>query len=203
MADREFRSLDDILNDPDLDDIIKPLEKKPKRVVTDPDVQALQEVETWVKENGRKPENTRTDLKERSMFHKLKGMIKKYSKLKDYDSMGLLVQEEPNVYDQLAKEVKKDVNTKEFNTLDDVLNDDSILFDGLEDLTTSDPNFFDTKKVTRKSAKHTEKAAQRKKWPTLLNIRQCFNKFSETLQVADGRCFRSKTMRFCCIIFMS
>ena len=63
MADREFRSLDDILNDPDLDDIIKPLEKKPKRVVTDPDVQALQEVETWVKENGRKPENTRTDLK--------------------------------------------------------------------------------------------------------------------------------------------
>lgn len=96
------------------------------------------------------------------MFHKLKGMIKKYSKLKDYDSMGLLVQEEPNVYDQLEKEVKKDINTKEFNTLDDVLNDDSILFDGLEDLTTSDPNFFDTKKVTRKSAKYTEKAAQRK-----------------------------------------
>ncbi|MGZ1264917.1 hypothetical protein ACXO7L_06595 [Lactobacillus delbrueckii subsp. bulgaricus] len=130
-------------------------------------------------------------------------MIKKYSKLKDYDSMGLLVQEDPNVYDQLEKEVKKDINTKEFNTLDDVLNDDSILFDGLEDLTTSDPNFFDTKKVTRKSAKYTEKAAQRKKWLTLLNIRQCFNKFSETLLVDDGRCFRSKIMRFCCIIIMS
>ena len=185
MADREFRSLDDILDDPDLDDIIKPLEKKPKRVTSDPDVQALQEVETWVKENGRKPENTRTDLKERSMFHKLKGMIKKYSKLKDYDSMGLLVQEEPNVYDQLEKEVKKDINTKEFSTLDDVLNDDSILFDGLEDLTTSDPNFFDTKKVTRKSSKHTEKAAQRKKMADFAEYKAMFQQVQRDL--ASGR----------------
>lgn len=185
MAENEFRSLDDIFADPDLDDILKPIEKKPKKVATDPDVQALQEVEKWVKENGRKPENTRSDLKERSMFHKLKGMIKKYNKLKDYDTMGLLVQEEPTVYDKLAEEVKKDTNTKEFNTLDDILNDDSILFDGLDDLTVSDPNIFDTKKVTRKSAKYTEKVATRQKMANFAEYKAKFRQIQSDL--ASGR----------------
>ncbi len=185
MAENEFRSLDDIFADPDLDAILKRIEKKPKKIATDPDVQALQEVEKWVKENGRKPENTRSDLKERSMFHKLKGMIKKYNKLKDYDTMGLLVQEEPTVYDKLAEEVKKDTNTKEFNTLDDILNDDSILFDGLDDLTVSDPNIFDTKKVTRKSAKYTEKVATRQKMANFAEYKAKFRQIQSDL--ASGR----------------
>ena len=57
MADKSYRTLDDILNDPDLDELLKPLQKKVKPVAVDPDVQAFQEVEDWVKANGRKPQN--------------------------------------------------------------------------------------------------------------------------------------------------
>lgn len=163
MADKEFRSIEDILEDPDLDDIIKPLEKKAKPIATDPDVQALQEVEDWVKENGRKPENTRKDLKERSMFHKLKGMMKKYTKLKPYDTMGLLIQEDTSKLDKLKDEIKEDTNTAGFSTLDDVLGDNSVLFDDLDKMDSLDTNFFNTEKVTRKAPTYTEKFAQRHK----------------------------------------
>ncbi|OXC09268.1 hypothetical protein AYP76_00210 [Ligilactobacillus agilis] len=163
MADKSYRTLDDILNDPDLDELLKPLQKKVKPVAVDPDVQAFQEVEDWVKANGRKPKNTRTDLKERSMYHKLKGMLKKYDKLHSYDTLGLLVQEEVSVYDKLADEVKQDTNTKSFNTLADILDDDSVLFADLDSESNFDSNLFKTEKVTRKRTVAPEKVAQRQK----------------------------------------
>ena len=163
MADKSYRTLDDILNDPDLDELLKPLQKKVKPVAVDPDVQAFQEVEDWVKANGRKPQNTRTDLKERSMYHKLKGMLKKYDKLHTYDTLGLLVQEEVSVYDKLADEVKQDTNTKSFNTLADILDDDSVLFADLDTESNFDSNLFKTEKVTRKRTVAPEKVAQRQK----------------------------------------
>lgn len=164
MANREYRTVDDIFNDPDLEELLKPIEKNTKKsVVIDPDVRELQEIENWYKENGRKPEKSRVDLKERSLFNKLNRLIGSYDKLKDFDTYGLLVQESPDVYDQLADEVKQDVNTKSFNSLDDILNDDSVLFSGLDENNSFNVNLFNTEKVTRKQENNPEKRAQRQK----------------------------------------
>lgn len=161
MTDKQYRNLDDIFSDPELDEILKPLEKKAKPKSVDPDVRAFEEVQDWVKEHGRKPENTRTDLTERRMFHRLKGMQKKYDKLHDYDKVGLLVEENTSIYETLAEEVKRDTNTKTFETLDDVLNDDSILFDDIDNIGQEEPKLFDTEKVTRKQDNAPDKIAHR------------------------------------------
>ena len=142
MEIKEYRSIDDILNDPDLDDLIEPVEERKKRVSVNYDVKSLQEIEEWVRKNNRMPQDSRNDLKERSMYHKLLGLKRKGNELKEYDSLGLLVEEESTAYDKLKDEIKKDVNGRGFNSLDDVLNDDSVLFEDLDDV--------DSTKVTRK-----------------------------------------------------
>lgn len=150
MESNEYRSIDDILNDPDLDDLIEPVEEKKKRISVNPDVQSLHEIEEWVRKNARMPQNSEDNLNERSMYHKLLGLQKKASELREYDSLGLLVEEEPTAYDKLNDEIKKDVNGGGFNSLDDVLNDDSVLFEDLDDVDPEEINFFNTTKVTRK-----------------------------------------------------
>lgn len=150
MEIKEYRSIDDILNDPDLDDLIEPVEKSKKRVSVNYDVKSLQEIEEWVRKNNRMPQDSRNDLKERSMYHKLLGLQRKGNELKEYDSLGLLVEEESTAYDKLKDEIKKDVNGGGFNSLDDVLNDDSVLFEDLDDVDSEEINFFNTTKVTRK-----------------------------------------------------
>lgn len=170
MAEQQYRTIDDIFKDPDLDQLLAPLEKKPKSKAMDPDIHSFDEVQGWVREHGRKPENTRTDLTERRMFHRLKGLRKKYDKLHDYDELGLLVSEDTNVYSALAEEVKRDTNTKTFETLDDILNDDSILFDDLDDAGTVDLKLFDTEKVTRKQDNKPDSIAKRQKSSGLFRI---------------------------------
>lgn len=150
MEIKEYRSIDDILNDPDLDDLIEPVEERKKRVSVNYDVKSLQEIEEWVRKNNRMPQDSRNDLKERSMYHKLLGLKRKGNELKEYDSLGLLVEEESTAYDKLKDEIKKDVNGGGFNSLDDVLNDDSVLFEDLDDVDSEEINFFNTTKVTRK-----------------------------------------------------
>lgn len=49
MEIKEYRSIDDILNDPDLDDLIEPVEERKKRVSVNYDVKSLQEIEEWVR----------------------------------------------------------------------------------------------------------------------------------------------------------
>ena len=101
MADKEIRTLDDILNDDALDELLKPLQKPKKTTPIDPDIQIFKDIEEWVKKHGRRPEQSRKNLKERSMFSKLKGLQKKVAKLQPYDSMGLLVAEESTVLEQI------------------------------------------------------------------------------------------------------
>lgn len=187
MAERQYRTIDDIFNDPDLDQLLAPLEKKPKSKATDPDIHFFEEVQGWVKKHGRKPENTRTDLTERRMFHRLKGLQKKYDKLHDYDELGLLVSEDTNVYSVLAEEVKRDTNTntKTFETLDDILNDDSILFDNLDDAGVADLKLFDTEKVTRKQNNKPDSIAKRQKVADFSEYKQLFKKIQSDL--ASGR----------------
>ncbi|MDF4143116.1 GIY-YIG nuclease family protein [Lactobacillus kefiranofaciens] len=126
---RPIRSLDDIFNDPAADELLA----KPKKVqVTyDPEVEKFKEIESWVKEhNGKEPEKT-TDLSrlgERKLASRLKEIREdpeRIELLKPYDKLGLLKQEDQNV--ALKEKVSHEKMT--FNSLDDILNDDSALFD--------------------------------------------------------------------------
>ena len=126
---RPIRSLNDIFSDPAADELmIKP---KKKQVTYDPEVEKFKEIENWVKKhNGKEPEKT-TDLSrlgERKLASRLKGIREdpeRIELLKPYDKLGLLKQEDQNV--SLKEKVSHEKMT--FNSLDDILNDDSALFD--------------------------------------------------------------------------
>lgn len=163
MKDRVYRTIDDILKDPDLDAILEPLRKSARSVVVDSDIQKFQELETWVRDNGRSPQNSETDLTERKMYHRLKGFVKnKYDKLHAYDTLGLLIHEEDSFYECLGNEVKND-NNKSFKTLDDVLNDDTVLFSDWDNMDITKTKLFQTEKVTRKKRVVNGKIAARQK----------------------------------------
>ena len=126
---RPIRSLNDIFNDPAADELL--IKPKKKQVTYDPEVEKFKEIENWVKKhNGKEPEKT-TDLSrlgERKLASRLKGIREdpeRIELLKPYDKLGLLKQEDQNV--SLKEKVSKEKMS--FNSLDDILNDNSILFD--------------------------------------------------------------------------
>lgn len=126
---RPIRSLNDIFNDPAADELL--IKPKKKQVTYDPEIEKFKEIENWVKKhNGKEPEKT-TDLSrlgERKLASRLKGIREdpeRIELLKPYDKLGLLKQEDRNV--SLKEKVSHEKMT--FNSLDDILNDDSALFD--------------------------------------------------------------------------
>ena len=139
---RPIRSLNDIFNDPAADELL--IKPKKKQVTYDPEVEKFKEIENWVKKhNGKEPEKT-TDLSrlgERKLASRLKGIREdpeRIELLKPYDKLGLLKQEDQNV--SLKEKVSHEKMT--FNSLDDILNDDSILFDNSG--STLNSKLFDT-----------------------------------------------------------
>lgn len=175
-----FRNIDDILNDPELDEILRPLNTKSKETYVDPDIKSLKEVEDWVRNNKRMPQNTIQDLTERSMFHRLKGLQKKYDKLKDYDELRLLNSPENKLNQRLTEEIQNDTNKKEFNTLADVLMDDSVLFDDIDN-DESVNKLFDTKFYHRKQSELPEAKAQRHKMTNFSGYDVMFKKVQQEL----------------------
>lgn len=162
MGKNNFRTIDDVLNDPELDNILQPLNTSKNENYVDPDIKFLKEIEDWVKDNGRLPTDTKEDLTERSMFHRLKGLKNKYDKLKDYDDLNLLgINEETfdNISQKLKKEVEEDLKSDKISTLDDILNDDSALFDGIDDDSTS--KLFNTEFYHRRQAELPDVKAKR------------------------------------------
>lgn len=139
---RPIRSLNDIFNDPAADELL--IKPKKKQVTYDPEVEKFKEIENWVKKhNGKEPEKT-TDLSrlgERKLASRLKGIREapeRIELLKPYDKLGLLKQEDQNV--SLKEKVSHEKMT--FNSLDDILNDNSILFDNSG--STLNSKLFDT-----------------------------------------------------------
>ena len=139
---RPIRSLNDIFNDPAADELL--IKPKKKQVTYDPEVEKFKEIENWVKKhNGKEPEKT-TDLSrlgERKLASRLKGIREapeRIELLKPYDKLGLLKQEDQNV--SLKEKVSKEKMS--FNSLDDILNDNSILFDNSG--STLNSKLFDT-----------------------------------------------------------
>ena len=181
MEIKEYRSSDDILNDPDLDDLIEPVEERKKRVSVNYDVKSLHEIEEWVRKNARMPQNSEDNLNERSMYHKLLGLQKKASELREYDSLGLLVEEEPTAYDKLRDEIKKNINGGGFNSLYDVLNDDSVLFEDLDDVDPEEINFFNTTKVTRKQRNSSGANVKRNQVDDFSEYKKMFKKVQREL----------------------
>ena len=139
---RPIRSLNDIFNDPAADELL--IKPKKKQVTYDPEVEKFKEIENWVKKhNGKEPEKT-TDLSrlgERKLASRLKGIREdpeRIDLLKPYDKLGLLKQEDQNV--SLKEKVSKEKMS--FNSLDDILNDNSVLFDNSG--STLNSKLFDT-----------------------------------------------------------
>lgn len=126
---RPIRSFDDIFNDPAADELLaKP---KKKHSTYDPEVEKFKEIITWIKaHNGKESEKT-TDLNrlsERKLASRLKGIRndpERIELLKPYDELGLL----KNENQELSLKEKVSHEKKTFSSLDDILNDDSALFD--------------------------------------------------------------------------
>lgn len=163
MNNQTIHSLDDVFNDPEANELLAP-KSKPKTVNSNPDVEHFKEIQEWIKQHGGKePEKTRdmSRMAERRMVNRLKGyrshedMIEL---LKPYDELGLLNTESQKLsLEDTVKDEKLD-----FNSLDDILGDDSVLFSDSQQTVNS--KLFDTKKlheIKREQENQPEKVSQR------------------------------------------
>lgn len=164
---QKIRSLEDIFNDPDAAKIL--VSKKKKVVSHDPEVENFREVTEWVKSHdGKRPEKT-MDLTERKMFSRLKGIKEnpeRRDKLLQYDELGLLGDAEST--DDPVKALKKE--KMDFSSLDDILNDDSILFANVEANEAVNNKLFDTKQFEATAQEH--KAEQKSNRDVMTNFGQ-------------------------------
>ena len=161
--DYPIHSLDDIFNDPDAQQLLVKKTSKPKQTY-DPDVENFKEITEWVKQHdGKEPEKTHNmaRFEERRLASRLKGyrshedMIEL---LKPYDELGLL--NSTDGYIALENKVKEE--KQDFDSLDDVLADDSALFGDEEQ--TINSKLFDTRKlneIKRKQENQPERVSQR------------------------------------------
>lgn len=162
-SSRPIRSLEDIFNDPAADELLAKPKKKPETY--DPEVEKFKEIIAWIKDhNGKEPEKT-TDLNrlgERKLASHLKGIRndpERIELLKPYDELGLLKTEDQ----ELSLKEKVSYEKKTFNSLDDILNDDSALFDNSG--TTLNSKLFDTGSLNayKKSQENVPKNKSKRK----------------------------------------
>lgn len=155
-----IRSLDDIFNDPTADELLVIPKKKPQ-ITYDPEVESFKEIEEWVQEHdGKEPEKTNdmSRLGERMLASRLSGIRhdpERIELLKPYDTLGLLKVKDQEI--TLKDQVSQEKQT--FDSLDDILNDDSVLFDNPEQ--TLNAKLFDTGSLN-KFKKSQENTAQNK-----------------------------------------
>lgn len=179
---RKIRSLDDIFNDPAADELLD--QPKKVQVTYDSEIEKFKEIENWVKEhNGKEPEKT-TDLSrlgERKLASRLKGIREDPERLeflKPYDKLGLLKNTSQDV--SLKEKVSHEKMT--FNSLDDILNDDSALFD--DSTQTLNSKLFDTGSLNsyKKSQENRpENKSKRKAMDNFAQYRSLFNQVQAEL----------------------
>lgn len=188
MNNQTIHSLEDVFNDPEADELLVAKPKK-KTVSTDPDVENFKEIQEWIKQhNGKEPEKTRdpSRMGERRMASRLKGyrshedMIEL---LKPYDELGLLNKESQKLtLEDTVKSEKQD-----FNSLDDILGDDSILF-GDSNQNTVNSKLFDTKKlheIKREQDNQPERVSQRHQMEHFSQYEPMFKKVQA--EIASGQ----------------
>lgn len=187
MNNQTIHSLEDVFNDPEANELLAP-KPKPKTVNSNPDVEHFKEIQEWIKQHGGKePEKTRdmSRMAERRMANRLKGyrshedMIEL---LKPYDELGLLNTESQKLtLEDTVKDEKQD-----FNSLDDILGDDSVLFSDSQQTVNS--KLFDTKKlheIRREQENQPEKVSQRHHMDNFAKYEPLFKKVQAEL--ASGK----------------
>lgn len=188
MNNQPIHSLEDVFNDPEADELLVAKPKK-KPVSTDPDIENFKEIQEWVKQHhGKEPEKTRdmSSMAERRMANRLKGYrshTDMIELLKPYDELGLLNQESQKL--TLEDTVKSE--QQDFNSLDDILGDDSILF-GDSNQNTVNSKLFDTKKlheIKREQENQPEKVSQRHQMAGFKKYESLFKKVQAEL--ASGK----------------
>lgn len=161
--DYPVHSLDDIFNDPDAQQLLAKKPAKPKQTY-DPDIEHFKEITEWVKQHdGKEPEKTHVmaRFEERRLASRLKGFRNNEDKielLKPYDELDLLNSADSHV--SLENKVKKE--QQDFDSLDDILSDDSALFGG--EGQTINSKLFDTRKlneIKREQENQPERVSQR------------------------------------------
>lgn len=181
------KSIDEILNDPQLNEILDRLEtsKKSKKVLNvDIDIKKFMEIVEWVKENGHEPVAAEYGSNERKLYSRLKGIKKRHSneELAEYDPEHLLIKEVAPEYKTLKDKI--DLN-KKYNTLDDILNDDFGIFDKLEIDKDLENKLHDTSKLKRKITVSTSNRAKPKKMNNFVPYEKMFKEIQADL--ASGR----------------
>lgn len=162
---KEYRSLEDIFSDSDVDELLASNVKKNNKVI-DNEVAGFIEITEWVKEHdGKLPQQVR-EHPERKYYSRLKGIKnnpERAEKLKEYDELGLLIDEDESEYKTL-----ENLSNKSFSKLDDLLSDPDVSdFLGGDDL-VKETKLFDTKKINetikaRETKYSPESVARRKK----------------------------------------
>lgn len=185
---RPIHSLDDIFNDPDSVTLLAP---KKQRVTSsfDPDIEKFKEVQKWIRDHdGKEPEkaNDISRLHERELASWLIGVRKNADRikiLKPYDKLGLLKEKNQEISNQEKIKHEK-IN---FDSLDEVLNDDSVLFSS-NNSKSLNAKLFNTgklKEIRREQKNEPEYLSKRK------HMRD-FNKYKYLFQniqadIASGR----------------
>lgn len=154
--DKPIRSLEDIFADPDAATLLAP-DKKPV-INHDPDVEGFKEIIDWIKQHeGKEPQKT-MDLTERKMFSRLKGIRNtpdRCQKLKEYDELHLLGEGDDNSEkEREAKAIKQE--KMDFDSIDEILSDDSLLFDDSQEDMELNNKLFDTAKFKQTLSKKQE-----------------------------------------------
>lgn len=185
-SSRPIRSLEDIFNDPAADELLS--KPKKKQSTYDPEVEKFKEIITWIKaHNGKEPEKT-TDLNrlsERKLASRLKGIRndpERIELLKPYDELGLLKNEDQ----ELSLKEKVSHEKKTFSSLDDILNDDSALFDNSKQSLNS--KLFDTGSLDEYKKSQENKPENKSKRKVMNNFSQYRSLFKQVQSdLASGK----------------
>lgn len=183
-----IRSLDDIFKDPDVDTMLQaPI--KHKAVTYDIEVSGFKEINNWVSDhNGQEPRKLRdpSQMKQRKLASRLKGIrdsVERSEYLAPYDTFGLLRDEsEPKRLEDAIRREKAD-----FSSLDDILDDDSVLFAGAS-AQVSDSKLFDTKvykDIRREQENKPEVVSQRKAMTNFGEFEPMFKRVQA--EIASGK----------------
>lgn len=169
-----YRSIDEVVNSVLFDEIITPPKKAPK-ILYDLEVERFLEIVDFVKENGREPYRTPTDLMERGLASRLIGIRKdpeRIEYLRQHDEIGLL------------EKGKKEVEIPKVSSIDDILNSGSSELLGENRFKDIDSSIFDTSSL-QKVTTMPDYVAKRKRMKDFGRYEELFKNCQR--EITEGR----------------
>lgn len=158
-----YRSIDEVMNSVLFNEITTQ-PKKATKVMYDPEIERFLEIVDFVRENGREPYRTPTDLMERGLASRLIGIRKdpkRMEYLMRYDEIGLL------------GKTKQEVVIPKVSSIDDILNSGSSELLGEDRFKDIDSSIFNTGSL-QKVTTMPEYVAKRKRMENFNEYEQLF-----------------------------